>query len=204
VPKVRRKAPDGEGPAAVLRAVQAGARTQAEIIDRTGLTQNQARHAVRVLVAAGDLAAEGATKARRYRLASPAPAPVVLTEAERAGQSQAAKQDKRDARQAVLAALRDGPLTTDELRERAGLGRHEQTQACGALTRAGKIVGQGEQRNGSETRWVLWEHARHGTPRAARPGHEEPGLVGDGGEDYAPAPNFGGEPKAGASGRVIA
>ena len=188
----------------VLDAIGQGHGKLAEISEATGIAKGGLKDILRSLVAEGVIEGTGATTARRYRLASAAPASVVLTEAERAGQSQAAKQDKRDARQAVLAALRDGPLTTMELRERAGLGRHEQTQACGELTRAGKIVGQGEQRNGSETRWVLWEHARHGTPAAAKPGHEASGLIEDGGEDYAPAPNFDHEPKAAARGRVIA
>lgn len=187
----------------VLDAIRAGHEKPAEISEATGIAKGGLKDILRSLVAEGVIEGTGATKARRYRLASAGPGPVVLTEAERAGQSQAAKQDKRDARQAVLAALKDGPLTTMELRERTGLDQHGQSHACGELARAGKIISQGDRRDGSQ-RWLLWEHARHGTPAAAKPGHEASGLIEDGGEDYAPAPNFDHEPKAAARGRVIA
>lgn len=147
VPKVCRKAPDGEGRAAVLRAVQAGARTQAEIIDRTGLTQNQARHAVRVLVAAGDLAAEGATKARRYRPARPpeAPAPEAPSGAaapDRVPQPPAARDEiaRRD-REAVMVILRGrldgGGVSHGRLADLTGLGRGRLTTVLIALREAG-------------------------------------------------------------------
>ena len=187
----------------VLDAIGQGHGKLAEISEATGIAKGGLKDILRSLVAEGVIEGIGATSARRYRLASAGPGPVVLTEAERAGQSQAAKQDKRDARQAVLAALKDGPLTTMELRERTGLDQHGQSHACGELARAGKIISQGDRRDGSQ-RWLLWEHARHGTPAAAKPGHEASGLIEDGGEDYAPAPNFDHEPKAAARGRVIA
>ena len=185
----------------VLDAIRAGHEKPAEISEATGIAKGGLKDILRSLVAEGVIEGIGATSARRYRLASAGPGPVVLTEAERAGQSQAAKQDKRDARQAVLAALKDGPLTTMELRERTGLDQHGQSHACGELARAGKIISQGDRRDGSQ-RWLLWEHARHGTPAAAKPGHEASGLIEDGGEDYAPAPNFdhaGREVRAGVS-----
>lgn len=187
----------------VLDAIGQGHGKPAEISEATGIAKGGLKDILRSLVAEGVIEGIGATSARRYRLASAGPGPVVLTEAERAGQSQAAKQDKRDARQAVLAALKDGPLTTMELRERTGLDQHGQSHACGELARAGKIISQGDRHDGSQ-RWLLWEHARHGTPAAAKPGHEASGLIEDGGEDYAPAPNFDHEPKAAARGRVIA
>lgn len=145
VPKVCRKAPDGEGRAAVLRAVQAGARTQAEIIDRTGLTQNQARHAVRVLVAAGDLAAEGATKARRYRPARPpeAPAPEApsgAAEPDRATQPPASDEIARRDRALVMGVLRswDGSgVSHGRLAGLTGLGRGRLTTVLIALREAG-------------------------------------------------------------------
>lgn len=148
VPKVRRKAPDGEGRAAVLRAVQAGARTQAEIIGRTGLTQNQARHAVRVLVAAGDLAAEGATKSRRYRpvqQAVPAPAaeaPSGAAPPDRASQPPAAGDEiaRRD-RDSVMGILRGrmdgGGVSHGRLADLTGLGRGRLTTVLIALREAG-------------------------------------------------------------------
>lgn len=187
----------------VLDAIRAGHEKPAEISEATGIAKGGLKDILRSLAAEGVIEGTGATRSRRYRLASAGPGPVVLTEAERAGQSQAAKQDKRDARQAVLAALKDGPLTTMELRERTGLDQHGQSHACGELARAGKIISQGDRHDGSQ-RWLLWEHARHGTPAAAKPGHEASGLIEDGGEDYAPAPNFDHEPKAAARGRVIA
>ena len=86
-------------------------------------------------------------------------------------------------------------------------GRRRRDQVLDAIGQGhGKLAeiseATGIAKGGLKDMWMLWEHARHGTPAAAKPGHEASGLIEDGGEDYAPAPNFdhaGREVRAGVS-----
>lgn len=134
----------------VLDAIGQGHGKPAEISEATGIAKGGLKDILRSLVAEGVIEGIGATSARRYRLASAGPGPVVLTEAERAGQSQAAKQDKRDARQAVLAALKDG-----RYRDQARDARAAQVQA-GRWTGNRVPFGYAKQPDG---RLVPGEHA---------------------------------------------
>lgn len=121
-----------------------GKMSKAEIAEKSGLSRNQLNAAMKRLLAAGTLNAEGATVKRRYWKGD---APPVHSEQrgrqDATRESNAAKQDAAIARvglrDRVLRSVAAEPLTEDQLATTLFVGREDIADACGWLLERNRV-----------------------------------------------------------------